>query len=208
MTRIKGKAIPYIFSRSSLRIKCMGLGDRVGQWCHLLVKEKHEGASVVSGSGLGKQLFLGFCFIFKAKKRYFKSVLMASAHRCHEESLQSLESEKNCDTQFCSKFSLKILMKEKGGRESDTKNFSKDLFRFILKSVSFIKLLAWERKRKCFLFLLFVRVNRFLSIFQAQNLQIILKPYMFCASHVLFSFLMSSINYCMPRCPLFLDRWW
>lgn len=51
---------------------------------------------------------------------------MASAHWCHEESLQSLESEKNCDTQFYSKFSLKILMKEKGGRESDTKDFSKD----------------------------------------------------------------------------------
>ena len=71
-------------------------------------------------------------------------------HWCHEESLQSLESEKNCDTQFCSEFSLKILMKEKGGKESDTKGFSNNLFWFILKFMAFIKLLGSERRRKKF----------------------------------------------------------
>ena len=117
-------------------------------------------------------------------------------HWCHEESLQFLESEKEYDTQLCSEFFLKILKKEKGGKESDTKDFSNNFFFwFILKSVSFIKLLACERRRKEFFFLFFVGVTRsFLSIFQVQNLQIILKFYVFCALYIeYFCFLMSFI---------------
>ena len=142
------------------------------------------GTCVVAASGLGKQLFLGFYFIFKAEKRYFKSVLIASAHWCHEESLQSLESEKHCGTQFCSEFSLKVLTEgERWDRE-----WHKGLFELIylgLFKISVLtKILGWERRRKSFLFLLFVRVTSFLSILQVQNLQIILESYIFCVFHI------------------------
>ena len=158
----------------------------------------------MSGSGLRKQFLLGFCFSFKAKKSYFKSY---SWHQCwcHEESLQSLESEKNYDTQFCSEFSLKSLMKEKGGRESDTKDFSNNLFWFILKFVCFIKLLACERRRKEF-FLLFVGVTRsFLSIFQVQNYLKILC--FLCLIHWIFLF--SDIFHWLlcTHIPTFLNKW-
>ena len=46
---------------------------------------------------------------------------------------------------------------EKGGKESDTKDFSNNFFWFILKSVAFIKLLACERRRKEFFFPIFRR---------------------------------------------------
>ena len=74
-------------------------------------------------------------------------------------------------------------MKEQGGRKSDTKGFSQDLFRFIFKLVSFMKRLAWERRRKCLLFQLFLRATIFLTL-PSSKLENYLKILHFCAPHI------------------------
>ena len=149
----------------------------------------------MSGSGLGKQLLLGFCFTFKAKKRYFKSVFMASALMPWRKSAISRVREGVWHSAL-----FRILSQDPEEGERRERKWHKGLFKqfffwFILKSVSFIKLLACERRRKEFFFLFFVGVTRsFLSIFQVQNLQIILKFYVFCALYIeYFCFLMSFI---------------